>query len=332
MAAKKNTGASATPPIGEVIRQYRSFKEEELTAVIAELQSVGDRISFSEKGRAFGCFPQIRIPTNRTAFAEHRHDFFEISFILDGKARHEFGGTVYPVAQGDIFFMDDDTPHRFIVGKSERLTVLNIAFLPEFLESSITLEKLKAGVSFFLVEPFFRTLGGAEGKLTVAGSTFFRFAALALSIVDAFNASYPEKSPAVPHLFRAFIELVNEEYARVTERSRFHEKREAMFREIVSFIDARLSKKISISDIGSSVGLGRTRLAEVFREKQGMTIIEYVNKRRVEEASELLRTTDMPVIDIALETGFNDVSNFNRTFKKIAGMSPSAMRKNGAGR
>ncbi|MEK6796349.1 MAG: AraC family transcriptional regulator [Spirochaetota bacterium] len=325
---KQKTNTAPVMSVDTLIAQYRVFDGTELADAIRRLQNIGDRISFTEAGRGLGCFPQIRIPTHATAFSEHRHDFFEISFILDGAARHAFSGNIYPVRQGDIFFMDDDTPHRFIVGKTERLTVLNIAFLPEFLESAITLDKLKAGVHFFLVEPFFRTLDSAEGKLSVSGDTFFRFAVLALSIVDAFVRSFPEKSEVVPNLFKAFIQLVNDEYARtISEHSRFHEKREVLFREIVSFIDARLSKKISVTDIGSSVGLGRTRLAEVFRERQGMTIIEYVNRRRVEQAKELLRTTDMPVIDIAMETGFNDVSNFNRTFKKIAGMPPSQLRK-----
>ena len=44
-----------------------------------------------------------------------------------------------------------------------------------------------------------------------------------------------------------------------------------------------------------------------------MTIIEYINKKRVERAQELLRSTDMAIIAVALEAGFHDISNFNRT-------------------
>jgi len=290
-------------------------------------RSLGGRLSFTDKGRALGCFPQVRYPSAKTVWGAHYHNFFELSFILEGEAKHRIGDNVYPVKPGDIVFLNNELPHNYVIGPKEKLTVLNIAFLPEFLESAITLDKLVTGVQFFMVEPFFRSLDDVGGKLTVTGDAFFRLATLALSIVDAFNRSYPAKSDLVPLLFKAFIISVNAAYEeRVAERPRFYEKREALFREIVSFIDGRLSEKITLANIGTAVRLGRTQLAEIFKEKQGMTIVAYVNQRRVEQAQHLLRTTDMPILDIAFDTGFGDVSHFNHTFKRITGISPRQYR------
>lgn len=290
-------------------------------------RGLGGRLSFTEKGRVLGCFPQVRRPSAKTVWSAHYHNFFELSFILEGEAKHRIGDNVYPVKQGDILFLNNELPHNYVMGPRERLTVLNIAFLPEFLESAITLDKLVTGVQFFMVEPFFRSLDDFGGKLTVSGDAFIRLAALGLSIVDAFNRSYPARSDLVPLLFKAFITSVNAAYEeRVAERPRFYEKREALFREIVSFIDGRLSEKITLANIGTAVRLGRTQLAGIFKEKQGETIVSYVNRRRVEQAQQLLRSTDMPIIDVGFEIGFGDVSHFNHTFKRIAGISPRQYR------
>lgn len=311
----------------KLLSAYRILKGRELARVVSEMQTLGERISFTEKGRALGCFPQVRHPSAKTAWGAHYHNFFELSFILEGKAQHEIGGHVYPVGQGDIFFLNSELPHHYVIGPKEHLTVLNIAFLPEFLESSITFDKLAAGVQFFLVDPFFRSFEDVGGKLTVTGDAFFRLATLGLSIVDAFNRSYPAKSDLVPLLFKAFILSVNAAYAeRVAERPRFYAQREKLFREIVTFIDGRLAEKLSLAHIGTAVRVGRTRLAEIFKEKQGMTIVAYINQRRVEQAQHLLRTTDMPIINIAFETGFGDVSHFNHTFKRVVGISPRQYR------
>ena len=321
------TAARHSALVAELLPYYNIRKGRNLGRMIAEMQTLGERIAFTERGRALGCFPQVRQPSARTAWRAHYHDFFELSFILAGQAQHQIGANLFPVKAGDIFFLSNDLPHHYVLGPEERLTVLNIAFLPEFLESAITFDKLRAGVQFFLVEPFFRSLEDGGGKLTVNGDTFFRMATLGLAIVDAFNRSYPAQSDLVPLLFKAFIMSVNAAYEeRVAERPKFYAKREALFREIIAFLDRRFSERISLASISTAVRLGRTRLAEIFKEKQGMTIVAYINHRRVEQAQHLLRATDMPIITIAFESGFGDVSHFNHTFKRMVGSTPRQYR------
>jgi AraC-like DNA-binding protein len=55
--------------------------------------------------------------------------------------------------------------------------------------------------------------------------------------------------------------------------------------------------------------------------------VQYLNDLRIDHAKHLLETTDKQIIRISLDSGFNDLSHFNRTFKKIVGSSPSEYRK-----
>src|SRR3989339_489522 len=66
---------------------------------------------------------------------------------------------------------------------------------------------------------------------------------------------------------------------------------------------------------------------DIFKRITGKTFTEYVNSLRVEHAVRLLLSTSMKASEIALESGFNDISYFNRVFKEQKGISPQALRK-----
>jgi len=65
----------------------------------------------------------------------------------------------------------------------------------------------------------------------------------------------------------------------------------------------------------------------LFKKLNGMTLWEYVQSRRIELAAEKLLSTDRNVGEIAMECGYNSISNFNRSFKTVIGQTPVAYRK-----
>ncbi|MBI4978536.1 MAG: AraC family transcriptional regulator [Spirochaetes bacterium] len=283
-------------------------------------------VSFSDAGRRFKFIPFLRFEEQH--LPAHRHDYLELVFIIEGSAVHTVGKRSYRVKAGDIFFLDNTVPHSFKRNAREHLTYVNFSFLPEFLECTVTLSKLAGGLHFFLIEPFFREDDAFARKLTLDGSALERLTHLAFLIIDTFNRSYPKPDSAIAPLFRSFIMLVHNEYGRAIAASPgYFRRREALYREILAHIDKRLFAGFSIGELAGATGAGRTKLSKLFREKQGETIVEYANRRRVEAAAELLAQSDMSVIDIAAETGFNDLSNFNRIFKRIMRVTPQHYRK-----
>ena len=86
--------------------------------------------------------------------------------------------------------------------------------------------------------------------------------------------------------------------------------------------------ELAVSGIGNALGFHSVYLSRVFREKRGMTILEYITQVRMEKAKELLRETNDTVASIANATGYVSINTFNRIFKKTNGVSPSIYRKN----
>lgn len=84
---------------------------------------------------------------------------------------------------------------------------------------------------------------------------------------------------------------------------------------------------ISVDMISIKTGISKYKIPEILKEKFHSTFPQYLNKIRILEVKRLLIETDLSVLDISLSVGYNTVSHFNRTFKKIEGITPLNYRK-----
>ena len=77
----------------------------------------------------------------------------------------------------------------------------------------------------------------------------------------------------------------------------------------------------SISSLCTGVGISHPHLLRLFKEKYNITLIKYLNQKRIEYACNLLLTTDLSVKSVAFSSGFSDELHFMKTFKKHTGVS-----------
>lgn len=88
--------------------------------------------------------------------------------------------------------------------------------------------------------------------------------------------------------------------------------------------------ELSLTKIAASVNLSANYLSEKFKEVTGINFVRYIAHTRVTKARDLLRDTNLRISEIAFAVGFQSLSQFNRTFKKLSGSSPSAFRAAGS--
>lgn len=84
---------------------------------------------------------------------------------------------------------------------------------------------------------------------------------------------------------------------------------------------------LSLRKVARKLGVPDRTVSRAINGHYGLTFKQYVNRRRVDAAKDLLTQTDLAVIDVGLEAGFMTKSNFNRAFLEIAGQTPSAYRQ-----
>jgi len=84
---------------------------------------------------------------------------------------------------------------------------------------------------------------------------------------------------------------------------------------------------ISVEEISAMAHFNYSYFCRLFKKATGKSYIDFLNYVRISVADELLRTTDLPISLILEKTGFTSLSYFNRVFKNLNGLSPSAYRK-----
>lgn len=98
-------------------------------------------------------------------------------------------------------------------------------------------------------------------------------------------------------------------------------------RTAAQLIDAQGTRPLALGDLARAAGLSEFHLLRVFRRCIGITPHQYLMRVRLLRAIDFLRDTDLPVTSIAYESGWEDLSNFNRAFRRELGCSPREFRR-----
>ncbi|WP_029233042.1 AraC family transcriptional regulator [Butyrivibrio sp. VCB2006] len=97
--------------------------------------------------------------------------------------------------------------------------------------------------------------------------------------------------------------------------------------EVTNYIDSHRSDDLTVEQLADLAGFSKFHFERLFKSYMGISCYQYITKRRVLMAQELLGDTDLSVMDIALQSGFFSLSTFNRVFKDINKCSPTEYRK-----
>ena len=252
-----------------------------------------------------------------------RHDEIEINFLDRGSLTYLIGGNHITVESRTFTLFWAAVPHQIV--RFEGVTyyyVLTIPFgwflqwgLPENLQTQLILgdvlstetSEVLASRDKALFDQWHSDLSGSdgEGHKIVLLELKARLTRLAYS---------HRRQPPLPVArgdrlsFRASPNL---------------EKAELM----ASYIAKNFNTRLLIKEIAESVELHPDYAATLFRKTFGITLNSLITKHRVAEAQRLLITSSARVVDIALSSGFDSLSRFNRAFKEVTGTTPSRFRK-----
>jgi AraC family transcriptional regulator len=98
-------------------------------------------------------------------------------------------------------------------------------------------------------------------------------------------------------------------------------------RKVKEFIDASLASTIRLRDCASAARLSTSYFSHAFKATFGVTVLNYVRRRRIERAQRLMILSGEPLSQIALSCGFADQAHYSRVFREVVGSSPNAWRR-----
>jgi two-component system, response regulator YesN len=101
----------------------------------------------------------------------------------------------------------------------------------------------------------------------------------------------------------------------------------APIKEALAYVNSHLNKQISLKEVADHVHLNASYLSVLFKEQTRLTFSEYVTRKKLQIAKNLLLTTNLSIEEIARETGYQTAKYFIKLFKEFEGITPSKYRK-----
>ena len=128
----------------------------------------------------------------------------------------------------------------------------------------------------------------------------------------------------------ALADQVKMDFCRYVHELRSPSVSDARIRRAVNHIDGNCTKSISLKELSDLAGVTREHFTRLFREETGMTAGEYIRRRRIEIAKQMLMHTDMSISRISAYLSFSSQPYFQKVFKEETGVTPLSFRKHSA--
>ena len=133
----------------------------------------------------------------------------------------------------------------------------------------------------------------------------------------------PETGTMHPTPWWLWLLVLPEDQARKYVKTHGHHAREVMTSRLIT-----IGENAPLEEIADVLNLSPSRTRHLFKEVLGEGVREYLQQLRVNEAKRLLNTTDVSIIEVCMQSGFQSATAFYRAFNQIVGMTPQEYREN----
>ena len=99
------------------------------------------------------------------------------------------------------------------------------------------------------------------------------------------------------------------------------------FTKVLDYIEENLTQDITIDQLSQVAAMNRYYFSTFFKKQMSESPVQYITRKRIRLAIELLKDENLSILEVALRSGFNNAANFNRAFRQLTETSPSEYRK-----
>lgn len=257
----------------------------------------------------------------------HSHSYYEIMYVEEGEcdiklyrfvSGKRLDEEIIHLTKDSAIFINSEIFHRLIVKNGAK--ILNIEFerrksedavlhydFSEVMQTSDNLKKMFDSDSFFYVfhnaNDIVSPLKKIQGELTLSLHT--------------------KNEREI--LFYAYITELFIKIGKVWESNRVNQGI-IYVKKTIKYINEHFTEELTAAKIAAHLKISKGYLHKLIKQETGKTLVGVVNEFRINRALQLLQSTQLPIIDIAIECGFNNRQNFHYVFRKIIGKSAGEFR------
>ncbi len=258
------------------------------------------------------------IPDYFNCVPMHWHREFELNYIREGAAEFICGEEKFTSAKGDIILTQPNVLHSIYPCPGTRQVYDTLVFSPALLGGSDADRYNSA-----CIQPLVTGSMRIPTRITSTHPYYNALQSMTEQIFSCARGDTPQLDMLLRsemlHLFWLLeTEAESPPHAGVSGEN---------IRPALEYIAAHFREPITIAQLAASVHLSESYFMNQFRRQVGLSAVEYMTHFRIDMACKALKQTKCSVLEIALDCGFRNLSNFNRHFRSIAGCSPTEYRK-----
>jgi AraC family transcriptional activator of pobA len=245
----------------------------------------------------------------------HKHDFFFVLVLQQGKGTHEIDFIPYSIQDHSIFILRPGQVHKL------ELQATSTGFLMEF---DLTFYQPRNTIS----EQRWKK-ASSKNYCEVEAAKYRKLHTILTTIFNEFAT----KQEGYLEVIKASLDIFFIEYIRQSLNPKSIAKPEGIyiqerFEELIQLLEVDIGSMKNVSQYANLLNLSSYQLNAITKASVGKTVSDLINEQIILEAKRHLLATSNQIKDIADHLGYEDVSYFIRFFKKHSGHSPEAFRKN----
>lgn len=250
-------------------------------------------------------------------FFWHSHPEYELVYIIGTDGTRHVGSHISKYYGSDLVLIGSHIPHlNFDYGAKNVYEKIVVHFRKEVIENFIAnipeLEKVNS-----VFEAANKCIAFGKNTQKQVGERLLKLAELAhfeqlLELLNILNTI--AQTTDITYLHNKPFE------------NQYNKKEQERLQKIYKFIDENYKRKIDIDEVAQLTNLSNAAFCRYFKKMTRLTFIEFLNHYRINQAKKLL-LIDKNVTESCYETGFESLSYFNRTFKKITSENPITFKK-----
>lgn len=262
------------------------------------------------------------IPGDFPAVPLHWHAELEIIVIKKGRGTVSADLEKRSVTSGDIVLIRPGQLHSIGQDGNHVMEYENIILKPELLISG----KEDLCAERWLL-PYINGTLPSETFLTTS-LPYYKDLAECIRQIDLLCCAQTEgyQLGVKGLLFQFFFLLISNRQKKETASAARMKSLNKM-KTILKYVEDHYTEHITIEDMAELTCYSKSHFMKFFKQNTGSAFIDYLNDYRLTIAERLLKTSDSPVLEIAAQSGFDNLSYFNRIFRRKYGMSPGKARK-----
>ncbi|WP_170311691.1 helix-turn-helix transcriptional regulator [Vallitalea okinawensis] len=249
---------------------------------------------------------------------QHFHPFYEIYYLQDGSADYLIEGNLFSIKSGDMVLINKYTLHKTLYPHNAKNTRYLINFSDGYFRNAEHSDLEWLLYMFHSPSPIIRL---DDGVKRIFDSYFIDMQSYAKQHQPGHHISIQSTVNYLLVKLREYT--LGQEYTPHRELTPTEEK----IIEVSKYIHTHYELPLKLGALAERFYMSPHYLSHKFKEVTGFTLMAYIQATRIKKAQELLSESQLKIIQISEMCGFGSISQFNRVFNKLSGITPSQYRQ-----